>query len=130
MLFGKVHNLLQHHFFRSLIIINLSAISRVFIVTANEDLEWKTAGFSLRFSSARFLIRMNNYLQSITSIQRCCLSSIFHPPSKLFFLFYISHLAASNSLPALFPFELSKISFSSSSSSSSFLLLYNSTTKM
>lgn len=62
MLFGKVHNLLQHHFFGSLKVRNLSAIS------------WrrtKVSGDSLSIRSfvslfTRFLIRMNNYLPSIT----------------------------------------------------------------
>jgi hypothetical protein len=55
----------------SLITRNFSAISRPLLVTG----ERKSAGFP--FSSTRFLIRMNNYLPSITFHRA---PSLLHPP--------------------------------------------------
>lgn len=76
MLFGKVHNLLQHHFSRFVnnkkFFSHFSAVYR--------DGERKSAGFP--FFSPRFLIRMNNYLPSITfHTAPLCL----HPPRKVLF---------------------------------------------
>lgn len=113
MLFGKVHNLLQHHSSRSLIIINLSAISQFLSWRGEWRLGMRVSGVPSLLQSTRFsfLIRMNNYLHQSCPFRTALPklnSTQVTLPSKLFLSFLFT-LFILRSPPALFPSELSKI---------------------